>query len=547
MTPAERLRRLIAHYDAIEAAAEANHDTAYRKARTGLAAHARQVAATIDPADPALRPWLRSLDRRARRLPATEERHRLRLPEDWSPDRELLVLLGPHARPLATLLRGEGHSRVVVADPDLPVRECLQLIATGPFPRHARVHATDPALKASASDLSRHVHHLIDRARLGRNTTRHFGPTWARHGLLNLARVSQAPRAETLNLSGRAAVIVAPGPSLARDVHRLQSRPGLVIIALNRSVDALLKVGVTPDLVVVLDAQDFVAAHLQNVPREVPLALCGVVTPRLFALPNPKLVFETSECDQWLSILLGRQPSYTSPPCGSVAGAATNLALGWGCDPVAFVGLDLSFADRQVYGTGAFESHRRVEVGDDDALHYSDVGRDRSFGRLTHLPGVAADQVETSTTMAVFHRWFERRALASPAALWNCSQGARIKGMRHLPLEQALREIPGRDLPSVRGSIEQLRPAPGRAPIDVLHDLDVRLREAKALAEQAFDGPARERRVLTTRLRARLEALPFLALLPSQPPESPIEERLASIVRAVETVRPWVDEAKNSS
>lgn len=82
MTTAERLRRLVAHYDAIEAAAEAGDDDAFREARGRLESHARRVAAAIDPTDPALQSWLRTLDRRARRLPVTAQRLRLRLPED---------------------------------------------------------------------------------------------------------------------------------------------------------------------------------------------------------------------------------------------------------------------------------------------------------------------------------------------------------------------------------------------------------------------------------------------------------------------------------
>ena len=53
------------------------------------------------------------------------------------------------------------------------------------------------------------------------------------------------------------------------------------------------------------------------------------------------------QLDGWLGDLIGEHPLVGGG--GSVATSALNLALRWGCDPIAVVGLDLSFAGGKYY------------------------------------------------------------------------------------------------------------------------------------------------------------------------------------------------------
>jgi len=180
--------------------------------------------------------------------------------------------------------------------------------------------------------------------------------------LMNLDRYATVPGIADLAdaHAGRPAVLVAAGPSLARNIDVL-ARPGIrdrvVIIAAQTVLRALLARGIRPHYVTALDYHEISTRFYEGLtPKDVQ----GVT---LIAQPmcNPAILdaFPGSirlTSDERLDTLLGVEHAR---PMGTLPGAATVAHLSYflgrhlGCDPAILVGQDLGFTDGQYYAAGA--------------------------------------------------------------------------------------------------------------------------------------------------------------------------------------------------
>jgi hypothetical protein len=85
-----------------------------------------------------------------------------------------------------------------------------------------------------------------------------FGKPWATNVIKNLPSLSNACNLHQLSVDGvKDAVIVASGPSLDKNVSLLKEvQDNVFIVAALRSLPVLNAAGVTPDLVIQLDAEN---------------------------------------------------------------------------------------------------------------------------------------------------------------------------------------------------------------------------------------------------------------------------------------------------
>ena len=98
------------------------------------------------------------------------------------------------------------------------------------------------------------------------------------------------------------------------------------------------------------------------------LVNAATVHPSLFELPAQRVLTLSANCaiDDWIFDGVGEDASV--PGGGSVATSAFSLALRWGCDPIVFVGLDLSFPGGEYYVETSVDGAARASVDDDGHL-----------------------------------------------------------------------------------------------------------------------------------------------------------------------------------
>lgn len=303
------------------------------------------------------------------------------------------------------------------------------------------------------------VRDTLAAATVDRNTVAAFGDLWIRQGLANVAAIARLPAFRASGeFSGVPMVIVAPGPSLAKNVHLLRELKGkAVIAAFSHTLSALKSADVIPDLVLAADMEDL-RYHFDGFATDEveALALAYTVHPDLFALPARRVfAFSSNRTDTWIAELLGEDAHV--PNGGSVAHMAFSMGVEMGCSPIVLVGQDLSFPDGKVYCEGNVDGDARADIAEDGrsliVRDYSDGyakmqsvsgARESRPQRTVHVPGHDGGQVATTLPFAMFRRWFIAQAESLNAqdggpALLNCTEGGtRIDGMRHLPLRDAI-------------------------------------------------------------------------------------------------------------
>ena len=433
------------------------------------------------------------------------DRARRLLPAGWDHGRDLAILFGDDCAELSQALAELGVQRLILfVSPELDL---------GLLPGHAfAVHNEHELGKAIAQIggstpqkliLQRLADPRFDSARLrgiqeivraglaarnaSQNTIDRFGAQWLRQGLANLPAIARHPSIDTLRgaFAGQACVIVAPGPSLDRNVHLLRELSGrALILTCTHAVRALEAAGVTPDLIMAADAGNM-ALHLRDThpERAAGLVLSATAQPSLYELPAQRFVTfaSNSEVDDWAYAAVGDRAGLETG--GSVSCSALSFALQAGCDRIAFVGQDLAFTGERYYAERSLDGAALVRKGDngkfrlerfrayeENAQAQSELTRAEEVHRV---PGWGGGTVETSSSFLLFLQWFERLMPTVDASqrVYNCTEGgAHIAGMRHAPLAEVLPDF-------------------ARAPLDVGAVLDA--------AQARIDPSARARAVRT--------------------------------------------------
>ena len=392
------------------------------------------------------------------------------LAADWDPERDLLVWIGDGGRGgIPERARGK-RAFVLVRDP-VPaidgartlsgVHELFQelLVLSGPPPAHALVHrdaTADPALQRAAAEAVRNA--LRARA-LQRATVEQRGEAWLLQGLANLPALARVPSIERLRgaLTGRPCVLVSPGPSLSKNLAVLAGlRERALIVSGTHALLALQRAGVVPHLVVCADPGDlsrhWAGVDLTCVEAFVVGATCR---PEAFAVPARRCFSFASNgpADDWIFGALGE--SATLPTGGSVSCSQLSLALHLGCDPIVFVGQDLSFAER-FYAAEGLDGDAEVESAGPGAFRLvkpagsAGPGRLLDDGRLRftrekpvlEVAGWSGGTVCTTPQLKAYLDWFEAAlpTAATRARVLNCTEGgARIAGAEHVTLADASR------------------------------------------------------------------------------------------------------------
>jgi hypothetical protein len=440
------------------------------------------------------------------------------LPLAWDYDTDVVVLIGEAMAPVADVLAALGQRRMVLHDvvtAEVPPSvittqeddEILAAVGTmTPLPPgRLVVRAAHGVERTAIEAITEQVRAVLSDLRIHRNTVQAFSRTWLDQGIANLPALAKWPSiaAADERFVGKPMVIVAPGPSLAKNIAQVAALKGKAIItAFSHSLKPLIAAGITPDLVVTVDPQD-VRYHFASCAPEQLVALVNGATvhPALFELGAPRCLTLSANCaiDDWIFDGVGEEAMAVGG--GSVATTAFSLAKRWRCDPIIFVGLDLSFPGGQYYVSTSTDGDARAVVDAHGTMTVEGWSRDfhamKSRGgpaaqmeRTIELRGWAGGTVPSSFMFSMFHRWFEEQlAVGGVGTVYNCTEGgAFIEGMDHRALAEVAPLLTGTidvaaELDAVIASVDPV--ARRRRMAEHLTSYARGLRRAGKLAEKA--------------------------------------------------------------
>lgn len=177
-----------------------------------------------------------------------------------------------------------------------------------------------------------------------------------KNAAFNLPAYVKYPGVEVLEkrAAGYPAIVVAAGPSLARNIDQLGGlRDRAVIISVQTVLKKLLARGVPPHFVTSLDFHEISAQFFRGIEdfRDVTLVAESKVTWHVVDHFRGRMhVLQSEFNDQLLREAAPRRGSLR--PGSTVAHLAFYLAEHLGCDPIILVGQDLSFTEGLYYPAG---------------------------------------------------------------------------------------------------------------------------------------------------------------------------------------------------
>ena len=375
------------------------------------------------------------------------------IPKTWGWDKDLLVLVHPQDNKIIEALIQRGQKTIVVFnesefcnkmrcdfDQNVNLRFCttpMELAGSiskiNNRVRHVTTLSCDP-FRSDANTIIADVKEAIvlgrKIAQVGVNTRSKFSKSWVKNILENLPNMSKRHSLADLSVFGvEDAIVVAPGPSLERNITELKKlEHSVFIVAPLRCVQMLNSHGIQPDLVVQIDSLDNEHAsnlNFKNLPHIKNLLLEGSVSPSLFQISAENIFWTLQDNMSGIHNLLNSPPTpFTAP---SVAIYATNVCKYFGFKNICLLGQDLAATGSKVYASGAT-----------DFLPQS--GNAEQF--TIPIKGFWGDQVYTRGD---YEFYIEQYSIL--AELWidkypdmnlvNCTEGgAYIAGFRHLTLRE---------------------------------------------------------------------------------------------------------------
>ena len=250
---------------------------------------------------------------------------------------------------------------------------------------------------------------------------------------------------------GKPAVLVSTGPSLAKNVWRLNEvQDRVIIIAVAQALRTLLAYGIRPDFITTVDFGEVNYSHFAGLmDKDIPLVCLNRSWAKIIKqYQGPKFIAGTF-CPGFEGTAAGiSQQKGTMEQGGSVAHFSFALASLLECDPVTFIGQDLSLTDSSHIPT--VDSGGKIEVREGQIFWKpTDPKSPLGTAEICHGPaqfvkGYFGDVVMTNIGLHSFINTFEnmiRDAKDTGKTICNSTEGgAHLIGSSRITLKDYLKK-----------------------------------------------------------------------------------------------------------
>lgn len=179
-------------------------------------------------------------------------------------------------------------------------------------------------------------------------------------------------------LKGKPVFVIAPGPSIERNVELLKEVKGkALIIAVDTATRILLHNGIEPDVISTIDFQIENYDKLKDIDTSFAYLVPAIeVCPEIPKHHKGKAIayYHSATTASLYDPILGQKGAIGSG--GSVLTDAINLATYFGADPLILMGVDLGFPGNRWYADGSFDNGeftRQLRDGEVSTVEVADV------------------------------------------------------------------------------------------------------------------------------------------------------------------------------
>lgn len=246
---------------------------------------------------------------------------------------------------------------------------------------------------------------------------------WEENYRANRGLIHRNPGVSSLmnRFEGLPAVLVGASPSLDKNMKYLDYAEDRCVLAVCDAVlEPLFRRGIRPSFVVNLDPQETVLKFFTDVDtRDLVLVAPTIAHPKLLEFWKGEIVFFNKYAPDIPSLVnIARRCEKIGYliPGGTVLSVAFDLVFRLGCDPIVFVGQDLSYpgpgshSSETVYGSESSEDV--ITAMGEDIVYHKDI-----FGR--ELPTLKSMFVTKQWLEWAFSNWKRK----NPPRIFNCTEG----------------------------------------------------------------------------------------------------------------------------
>ncbi|WP_432407100.1 motility associated factor glycosyltransferase family protein [Wukongibacter sp. M2B1] len=259
------------------------------------------------------------------------------------------------------------------------------------------------------------------------NTIRKFSDLLDENFLFNINRFDFNVDILFNKFKNLPAIIVSAGPSLDKNREALKfAKDKALILCVGRAVKSLVEIGIRPDAIIITDPQDFVySSQLKGLNIDIPIIILSTCD---------KKVSRNYRGIKFIALQRGYSPSeiyaennnhHLVETGGSVATAALDTVIKFGCNPIVFVGQDLAYTDWKTHADSAVSNK---------------VIKNKELRIVKDING---DIVYTSKSFHMFLKWFENRIRREKKITFidATEGGARIEGTEIMTLKDVIDNI----------------------------------------------------------------------------------------------------------
>jgi hypothetical protein len=339
-----------------------------------------------------------------------------------------------------------------------------------------------------------------------------FEQRWIENILANIPQIFQSSMAASIFgvFKGRPGVIVSAGPSLWNNIDSLTAlRDKALIVSVDTAAPVLMKRGISPHIVMTLDAQRYSIKHFTGYKDNKPALLADLVSyPGVLSRwTGRKIISSTAKFHSNADGTARRESTpfvdwlerYTNPvgdiqSGGSVATSAFDLLLALGCDPIILIGQDLAYTGREIHTRGTYHndewlplSNRLVSL---DSINQRII-RKRKI-KFVEAYG-SRGKVITDFVLDLYRTWFEDSAGRVSCRIINATEGgARIGNTAEIPALELASRLKVMD-PSPEEVLKKtLKAGNSSSPLMLIKGIRKTIDQIKDLRRYAVEGLSSE-------------------------------------------------------
>ncbi len=342
-----------------------------------------------------------------------------------------------------------------------------------------------------------------------------YGAEFAKQNLSNIFNLNKAAPVENLHnrFLNVPAVIVSPGPSLAKNIKLIRELKGKAIIFSTAPALAVMeKWKIKPDFVNAIEAQNFSyqIKKFENFLDESYLLLLSQCHPDFFKIKS-KGIFTYFTAGEKAGIYLSTKNKIFNKGIfasgGSVSTDAFFAAYFFGCSPIIMVGQDLAISGSKNYSMFTLEEDAKVQQSGNNVVVVGSEKRMSEINKqgnnffkegpkkqIVKTKGLFQKLVNSKTDYFTFKAWFENTANNIVGRkLYNSTEGgAFIEGFTHIPLSLALKELIDKKMHFSSDELDKIfqlyKPAKDSEIINFLKGEKIAFKNIIVTAEKLLEG-----------------------------------------------------------